>query len=111
MRGIQALGLDSTFCIKEQQFSKPLFASPLYCQLTHGIATAEHTLPLQVLLDCIVLDLDVFHDSPETLDGIIQSGYNARGSKLTESEQQHQSEGLDIVMVLESIEDSLDEGG
>ena len=69
------------------------------------------TFPLQVLLDCIVLDFDVFHDSLEALDGIIQSGNDTRGRKLTQTEKQHEGERLDIVMVFERFEDSLDECG
>jgi hypothetical protein len=69
------------------------------------------TLSFQVLLDGIILDFHVLHNSPETLDCVVQPGNDTRRSKLTESEEQHQSKRFDVVVVFERFEHSLDKCG
>jgi hypothetical protein len=69
----------------------------------------EATFSFEILLDCVLLDFDVLHDSLEALDGIVQAGDDARWRKLCESEKQHQAERLDIVVIDQRVQNTLDE--
>lgn len=84
----------------------------LLCELSAWVsvkARLEATFSFEILLDCILLDFDVLHDSLEALDGIVQAGDDARWRKLCESEKQHQAERLDIVVIGQRVQDTLDE--
>jgi hypothetical protein len=85
-------------------------SSSASCQLGFQLcARSKATFSFEILLDCVLLDFNILHDSLEALDGIVQAGDDARWRKLCESEKQHQAERLDIVVVGQRVQNTLDE--
>lgn len=69
------------------------------------------TLSLEVVLDRVLLDLDILHDGVQAVDSIVQPRDHTCRSKLTEAEQQHETERLDFVVVLQCCKDTLEKNG
>lgn len=67
------------------------------------------TLPLEILLDGILLDLHILHNVGKAGYGVVQSRDDTCRRKLAQSKKQHETDRLDLVMVLQGEEDPLEE--